>query len=522
MAARRRATRPSSAARRPKARRAAAAGRRHEMVAAVDLGSNSFHMVVARVAAGQPHVVDRLRERVVLAAGLDRDKRLVPEVQRRALETLRRFGQRLRAVPRGAVRAVGTNALRQARNAAPFLRRARKALGHPIEVVPGREEARLIYLGVSHALPDEGGRRLVVDIGGGSTECIVGERFEPLLTDSLFMGCVTWTQRFFPRGELSGRAMEKAVHAAQREVQTLERSYRTLGWERCVGSSGTILTIAAMLREQGWDERGAITRRGLRKLRRAVVEQRSLRRLSLPGLSPERAEVLPGGLAILCGVFEELGIETMATSPGSLREGLLHDLLGRIRHDDPRERSIRQLAARWHVDTDQAARVERTALDFLAQVAHAWDLSGDEPRQLLSWAARLHELGLAVSYSGYHKHGSYLLAHADLPGFTREEQQALATLVLAHRRRLPLEQLRALAGPPPEDVLALALLLRLAVLLNRARSDAPLPRVRLAGRPRGLQVRFPRGWLRRHDLTREDVEEEAAALRTGGVRLEVQ
>ncbi len=520
------ATRRRAAARRPAPRRAARTaagpGRRHAMVAAVDLGSNSFHMVVAQVVDGRPRVVDRLRERVVLAEGLDAAKRLKPEAQRRALRALRRFGQRLHDLPRGSVRAVGTNALRQARNGQAFLQRARRELGHPIEVVSGREEARLIYSGVAHDLPTQPGRRLVVDIGGGSTECILGARLQPLLADSLFMGCVTWSRRFFPRGELSARSMERAVHAAQREVQTLERSYRSLGWEHCIGSSGTILAIAGILREHGWDERGAITRRGLRKLRRAVLQARATRRLALPGLSPERADVLPGGLAILCGVFEELDIRCMTTSGGSLREGLLHDLLGRIRHHDPRERTIRELAARWHVDSGQAARVECTALEGLAQVAAAWDLQGEAPRRLLGWAAQLHEIGLAISYSGHHKHGAYLLQHADLPGFTREEQQQLATLVAAHRRKLPLEALVELPGQAAQDLLALTLLLRLAVVLNRARSTHALPRLRLEARRTGLVARFPRGWLRQHDLVREDLEEEAALVRAAGLRLEAR
>jgi len=458
----------------------------------------------------------------VLAAGLDEDKRLTPEAQATALETLRRFGQRVHDLKRGSVRAVGTNALRQARNARAFLQRARRVLGHPIEVISGREEARLIYSGVAHGLPDSAGRRLVIDVGGGSTEIILGERLRPQLIDSLYMGCVTWSRRFFPRGELSERAMEKAVHAAQREVQSLEAGYRKRGWQQCIGSSGTILAIEAILRAHGWDEQGAITPHGLKKLRKAVVAARRLEHLALPGLQPDRADVLPGGLAILSGVVEELDIEALTTSAGSLREGLLHDLLGRIRHDDPRERSIRALAARWHVDAAQAARVERAALACLRQVAEDWDLAGDEPRQLLQWAARLHEIGLTISYSGYHKHGAYLLQHADLPGFSREEQQVLAALIGAQRRKLALDAFRNLPDARVEDSFALTLLLRLAVLLNRPRSGRPLPRLRLRARPAGLQVRFPRGWLARHPLTREDLEDEAVLLRPSGLRLDVR
>jgi exopolyphosphatase/guanosine-5'-triphosphate,3'-diphosphate pyrophosphatase len=490
------------------------------MVAAVDLGSNSFHMIVARVVDGQPRIVDRLRERVVLARGLDEKKRLTPKIQGLALETLRRFGQRVSDLPRGSVRAVGTNALRQARNARAFLQRARRVLGHPIEIVSGREEARLIYMGVSHGLADEGGRRLVVDVGGGSTECILGEGRQPLLTDSLYMGCVTWSQRFFPRGELRERDMERAVRAAQREVQTLERGYRDLGWEQCVGSSGTILCIEGILREHGWDEQGAITRRALKKLRKAVVARGRVAQLALPGLQPDRADVLPGGLAILSGVFEELGIERMLTATGSMREGLLLDLLGRIRHDDPRERSVRQLAVRHHVDVEQAARVERTATEALRQVAEAWEL-GEDSQALLRWAARLHEIGLTISYSGYHKHGAYLLRHADLAGFSREEQATLSALVGAHRRRFDPEPFRALPEARVEDALRLTLLLRLAVLLNRSRSRQPLPRLRLAARRDGLRLHFPRGWLGKHPLTREDLEEEAGLVRTAGLKLDL-
>jgi exopolyphosphatase/guanosine-5'-triphosphate,3'-diphosphate pyrophosphatase len=488
------------------------------MVAAVDLGSNSFHMVVARMAGGQPHVLDRLRERVVLAAGLDKKKRLSAEIQEKALGVLRRFGQRLADLPAGSVRAVGTNALRQAANARSFLLRARRELGHPIEVISGREEARLIYLGVAHSLADDAGRRLVIDIGGGSTECILGERLEPVATDSLYMGAVTWSRRFFPHGEIRRRRMDEAVIAARLELQSIEHHYQAVGWERCVGSSGTILAIEAMLRAQGWTERG-VTLAGLEKLRKAVVEARTTDALDLPGLPPERAEILPGGLAILIAAFDSLHIARMEITPASLREGLLYDLVGRIRHEDARQRTIRQFSQRYHVDLEHAARVERTAMAFLEQVARAWDLGGEDSRQMLAWAARLHEIGLSVSFAGHHKHGAYIARHADMPGFSREEQQVLAALVGSHRRRLQVEDFRALPAAREAEALRLCALLRLAVCLTRSRSPRPLPTIKLKAGPHRLRVSFPRGWLARHPLTRADLLNESVALGYAGTSL---
>ncbi len=493
---------------------------RDGLVAAVDLGSNSFHMVVARLADGQPHLVDRLRERVVLAGGLDERKRLTPEIQERALASLRRFGQRLREMKPGSVRAVGTNALRQARNTPSFLVRARAALGHPIEVVSGREEARLIYSGVAHSLADHSGRRLVVDIGGGSTECILGERLQPRVTDSLYMGCVSFTQRFFPRGEIRKQGLDSAVIAAQVELQSIERRYKAAGWDHCIGSSGTILSIDAILRANGWDDRG-ITRHGLHKLTKSLLAARSVERLRFEGLAPERAALLPGGLAILVAVFDSLGVARMSTSPGSLREGLIFDLLGRIRHEDVRERTIRQYTQRYHLDVEQAARVERTALQLLPQIAHGWNIEGEGERQLLSWAVQLHEIGLSVNYTGHHKHGAYIVQHADMPGFSREDQQVLAAIIGGHRRKLSPELFESLPEARAAAARSLCLVLRLAACLNRSRSSRATQRPRLSTRGTVLRLAFPRGWLRRHPLTHADLLAEAEVLASAGLDLRV-
>jgi exopolyphosphatase/guanosine-5'-triphosphate,3'-diphosphate pyrophosphatase len=490
-------------------------------IAAVDLGSNSFHLVVAHPQDGHLKVIDRLREAVRLGAGFDAANRLSDAVCAHALGCLTRFGQRIRHLPAGAVRAVGTNALRKARNAASFIARAEAALGHHIDIVSGYEEARLIYLGVSHGLQDDAELRLVIDIGGGSTECIIGEHFDPIEANSLYMGCVGYTLRWFPGGRVRASDFERARIAARLEVQTIERRYRALGWQACKGSSGTAIHVASLLRENGW-ARDGITVKGLRKLEKAMVSAGSLSRLSLRALDPSRVAVLPGGVAILQALFEALGIERMIPASGALREGLLYDLLGRMRHEDVRDQTIRRWSERYHVDVEQAGRVERSALGFLRQVADTWALDVPVAQQLLAWAAQLHEIGLALAFTGYHKHSAYLVTHGDMPGFSIEEQRVLAALILGQRRKFPVEVLDALPPDRRETASRLSVLLRLSVTLNRSRSPQPQPRVTLRARTRGLDVAFPAGWLEHHPLTRADLEEDAQRLAQHGFALRIR
>lgn len=475
-------------------------------LAGIDLGSNSFHMVVARVVQGQVHVVDRLRDRVQLATGLNARRELTPEAIQRALVCLERFGQRLRDLPHSNVRAVGTNTLRQAKNSRDFLERAEQALGHPIEIISGREEARLIYLGVAHDLSDSVGRRLVVDIGGGSTEVIIGERFEPRETDSLYMGCVNFSLRFFPDGKLRREDFRQAEIAARVELQPIARRYRTAGWDHAIGASGTIVAIEQILRANEWGD--TITHRGLKRLKKALLAAETLEKVSLAGLPPDRVSVIPGGLAILQAVFEAFGIESMTAATGALREGLLYDLLGRFRHEDVRDQTIRRFELTYHVDTEQAARVERTARIFLEQVASTWELDGDLCRQYLSWAARLHEIGLSIAHNGYHKHGAYIIEHADMPGFSREDQLLLSLLVRYHRRKFTRDELRRLPQARFKTALRLSALLRLAVGLNRDRGGATLPRIDVHARGSSVELAFPSGYFDENPLTKADLDEE--------------
>lgn len=475
-------------------------------------------MIVARVADGHLQIIDRLREMVRLGAGLQEDKTLTAEAQSRALACLQRFGQRLRSMPEGSVRAVGTNTLRQVRSEGGFLVAAGQALGHPIEIIAGREEARLVYLGVSHGLAASDERRLVVDIGGGSTELIIGERFEPIQRESLHMGCVSMSRAYFGDGHITNENMDRARLASRLEVRPVETSYRNIGWQTAVGSSGTIRSIRDVMQVAGWSD-GGITLASMRQLRESLLKAGSVKNLKLDGINEERKPVFPGGFAVLFGVFEALGIEQMSVSDEALREGLLYDLMGRIRHDDIRGRTVTAFSSRCGVDTGHATRVESTALQLLKEVEGPWGLPWEEFGDMLSWAARLHETGLAVSHSQYQKHGAYLLEHSDLSGFSGPEQRILAALIRGHRRRFPRAIFDALPAPCDSSASKLCVLLRLAVLFHRSRDDSQLPRIRVKAGKTNLNLVFPKDWLEAHPLTQGELEREATYLKAAGVKL---
>jgi exopolyphosphatase/guanosine-5'-triphosphate,3'-diphosphate pyrophosphatase len=495
-------------------------------IAAVDLGSNSFHMVVARYEDGKLAVMDRIREQVGLAGGLDKDHNIEPQAWSRALECLERFGERIHEVPSTAARAVGTSTLRRAKNSAAFLIEAERALGHPIELISGQEEARLVYLGVDRSVPELPRRRIVVDIGGGSTELILGEGNRAVERDSVQMGHLRWTVKYFPDGRFTRDRFAAARTRGQIELGGLMRRYRSLGWEVAYGSSGTARAIEEIGRANGWSD-GGITPRSLRKLEQLILRAGSVNALiarGVPGLNPDRAAVIAGGLSILSAVFETLHIHEMTASQGALREGVLHDLLGRIRHDDARDVTIESFQRRYSVDREHAARVQRTAVALFQQVADTWGIDPSAGQQMLSWAALLHEVGLSVNHSGYHKHGAYLLQFADMPGFSRADQAMLSMLVGSHRRSLHLDKTSAgtTLGPAQQQLaLQLAVLLRLAVRLHRTRSSRPLPKISLTLAGDELTMRFPPGWLDEHPLRRADLVDEATLLTAIGLTLTV-
>ncbi|MDA1260417.1 MAG: Ppx/GppA phosphatase family protein [Planctomycetota bacterium] len=480
-----------------------------QLAAAVDLGSNSFHMVVARTQGGRVSVIDRLRERVRLGAGLSADGRLDPEALKRALACLRRFRQRLAEVPSARVRAVATDAFRRAHASTELRERAVEALGHPIEVVAGREEARLVYLGVRHDLAGWGERMLVVDVGGGSTEVAAGTGRVPELGESLRLGSLRWSEEYFAGGVISAKSLELAVLAAMHEVEPVAAAFRRLGRARAVGSSGTAQALDGILRKTGLDPRG-LSRAGLHALCQAVVKKRALQELELPGLEEARRPNFLGGLAILTAIAEVLRIERFEVSEGALREGVLMDLLGRLRHrGDPRRSTVEQLARRCEVDPRQATRVRSTAAELFEAVRSAWKLDAEEHLPLLEWAAELHEAGFFVGHGGYHRHGRYLIENADLVGFSRTETAELGWLVWKHRRTLPLAHLEQAPPARREALLKLALLLRLAARLHRARGAASPAPFRVEARAQSLSLMFPSHWIDEHPLTAFDLSEEA-------------
>jgi len=484
-------------------------------IAAVDLGSNSFHLIVAQIENGQLQIIDRLKEMVRLGAGLDNKKRLTDEAQERALDCLSRFGQRLRDLPQHAVRAVGTNTLRQIRDGGKFLHKAEEALNHPIEIVAGHEEARLVYLGVAHGLASSEGKRLVVDIGGGSTELIIGAGMETLNRESLFMGCVSFSQRFFPDGMITEQLMNAAVIAGRLEVRPFQTVYESSQWELAVGSSGTIRSIRDVVQAQGWSDKG-ISRKSLKKLRKAVIDAGKADNLKLEGLSENRRPVFAGGVAVLSAVFKALDIEQMRVSDLALREGLLFELLGSIQHHDVRERTINTLVQRYGLDQGQGQRVADTALMLLEQVADSWKLDDPELRLMLQWSALLHEIGVAISHDGYHKHGAYILANADLAGFSRQSQGVLAMLVRTHRRKFRGSLFGDLSKEVREPSRRLAILLRLSVLLHRGRSPRRKPRPGIMAEKHNVILSFPPDWLEEHPLTTAELEREAKYLDSAG------
>lgn len=490
------------------------------MLAAVDLGSNSFHMVVARYSHGQLVILDRLREMVRLAAGLGDSGRLDDAATERALRCLERFGQRLRAMRADSVRVVGTNALRRAKRKRWFLEHARAALGHPIEIISGLEEARLIYSGVAHTSPMSPDKRLVIDIGGGSTEVVIGEGFNPLLLESLSVGCVGLSASYFDDGRISAKRLERARTAVRLELEPVQEAYRKMGWLNAFGSSGTVRVIGDSLRAIN-PESPHITLENLNVLAERVVAAGHVDDLDLPEVDTERAPVFPAGLAILLEVVENFGIDRVRVAEGAMREGLLYDLMGRFTDEDARVRSVRAMEKRYHIDEGQADRVEATAVGLLEQVESEWGLEDSLAELVLRWAARLHETGLDIAHSKYQRHSAYLLEHADMPGFPREEQLLLSALVGGHRRQLSFESLEDLL--PPWDRLAefLIVLLRLAVLLHRGRSPQPLPAVGLTVKSRNITVELPPRWMKEHPLTLEDLEQERAYLKEAGFRLTI-
>ncbi len=490
-------------------------------LAAVDLGSNSFHLQIARVVDDALYPLDSLKETVRLGAGVTPDKNIDAVTAQRAFATLKLFAERLRGMPKDHVRVVGTNALRVAKNAHDFVKEAEAILGYPIEVIAGREEARLIYVGVAKSLPPASHNRLIVDIGGGSTEFIIGYRLKPKLMDSLYMGCVSYSARYFADGAIDKRIFKEAQLAARKEIEQIRGGFIKEGWRECYGSSGTAKALAGIIADAGMSN-GTITLQGLEWLRDRAIKAGNFDKLGL-AIKPDRIPVLAGGLAIMLTIFEELKLEEMTTVDTALRDGVLHDMLGRAHRSDVREATVEQFSRRYHIDYAQADRVKTLALYFFDQIHTAPSNEQEQTllhnsRQRVTWAARLHELGMAIAQVGFHKHSSYVLANADMPGFSKREQAALSRLVLSQRGKLSKIVADVAIG---EDFVRESMCLRLAVLLSRSRRAVATKLFRLArtDRANSFVMSVDHAWLAGHDLTDYELSQEIAEWRSVGVDL---
>ncbi len=489
------------------------------MYAAVDLGSNSFHLLVARREHGELRVIDQIKEMIRFGGGLDQTGALDPAVQERAIDCLARFGQRLRGIPKDNMRAVGTQTFRRMKNANEFLAVAETKLGCSINVIGGREEARLVYLGVSQGVSGHDERRLVIDIGGGSTELVIGEGLEPIEMESLQYGCVSLTRQFFQDGKITRKRWKKAVRSVMADLQELQLRYLQTGWDSVVGSSGSIKAITEICQLQSWIEKD-VDIDALYFLRDKLLSFGSIDAVDLPGLSERRHPVLIGGLVMLLACFKALRMENMKVSPYALREGVLHDLLGRLDHQDPRDKTVTAFMLRYSVDQAQVNRVKRVALKACDKIADGMFLRPIH-RELLAWAADLHETGLSVSHSQYQAHSGYLVENSDMAGFSRQEQQFLAALVRYHRRPVFSDFAKPLPTRMYEPLRMTLFCLRFACILCRTRDDSSIPAFKLSGSNNMITVNFADDWKTNHPLTMTDLEQESTNLKSVELRFSV-
>ncbi|MDZ4728754.1 MAG: Ppx/GppA phosphatase family protein [Xanthomonadales bacterium] len=493
---------------------------RAETYAAIDLGSNSFHLLVSRREHGELRVLDRIKEMVRLGGGLDKSGRLDPVTQRNALDCLARFGQRLRGIPADNMRAVGTWTFRRMKNANAFLLAAEASLGCSIDIIAGREEARLIYLGVSQGVSGHEDRKLVIDIGGGSTEMIIGQGPETLQLESVQFGCVSLTKRFFANGKISRKRWNKGMDAVMAELQELRLRYLATGWQTAIGSSGTVLAISEICHQAGLGETD-IDRASLEKIRAQLLQFKNTNAVQFPGLSEQRQPVLAGGLLMLCACFETFELQKLRTSPYALREGLLYDMLGRLQHRDPRENTVLAFKRRHGVDEHQAERVKATVATLFTQMAADCGLRPIH-QQILDWAADLHEVGLSVSHSHYPEHSGYLVQQSDMPGFTTTEQQFIAALVRNHRRVIVGDFTQALPTRVHHALRQCLLCLRLACIFCRSRDSSTIPHLGIKVSPKSFTLLLAEDWMRSHPLTMHNLQTEALELRPTGIVLRVE
>ncbi len=474
------------------------------LYAAIDLGSNSFHMLVVRGISGSIQTVTRIKRKVRLATGLNQENHLSDEAMARGWQCLRLFAEQLQDIPASQIRVVATATLRLATNAQQFLSVASEILGCSVEVISGEEEAQLIYQGVAHTTGGSD-QRLVVDIGGGSTELVTGSGAETTALFSLQMGCVTWLDRYFTDRCLTRDNFERAEAAAREKIQQISPVLREKGWEICVGASGTVQALQEIMVAQGMDEQ--ITLSKLQQLKQRAIQCGKLEELEIEGLTLERALVFPSGLSILIAIFQELQIDSMTLAGGALREGLVYGMLNLPVDKDIRTRTLQTIQARFAIDTDQASRVTQLADVFFRQVSQSWKLD-DRCRELLLSACAIHEIGLSVEHRQAPRHAAYLVRSLDLPGFTPAQKNLLSSLLENQQGSIDLALLARQNALPPRLAERICRLLRLAIIFSSRRRDDTLPALRLQAEDDSMQLTLPTGWLEAHPLRAEFLEQE--------------
>lgn len=481
------------------------------MCAVGDLGSNTFHLMIAEVSGPRINIIDRIRVPVRLAAGLDEDDYLTQESQERAFECLEQFRQRLQNFPPEYVNFAGTNALRKAKNAEPFVEKASKILGYRINIISGYEEARLVFAGVARNIEPDNKKRLMIDIGGGSTEFAIGRRFEPFIMESIDAGCLSVAIRFFKDELITKEDMHNAIIAAGLKLSPIIARLKAVGWSSAIGSSGSIQAIEKVVQYYSWCDDG-ISYSSISNLRKYLIEKGRFEKELFPEISEDRAKVFAGGVAVLYSIFKNLGVDHISVSDGGIREGLLLDLSGRIDHHDVRDTSISVFAKKYNVDMDQSDRVFSNAEKIYNKVLNNWELAEPNCKELLRWASDVHEVGLSVSHGRYHKHSAYLVRYSNLAGFSRENQMLLGFIVRAHRKKFPQNALNKLSEKNRYLATSLSVIIRISVILCRSRNNLPIDLMEIESGKFSIGLKFPDGWLESNPLTNAGLEQEKIYL----------
>lgn len=491
--------------------------RESTQIAVLDVGSNSFHLVVARIISGAVQILHKTKIKVRLADGLDKNNNLSQESIDRGVQALEVIKTSLAGFEPNSVRIVATYTLRKAKNANRFIEAAKQIFPYPVEIIAGQEEARLIFNGVAHteSLDD---KTLVIDIGGGSTEFIIGEKLEPMLLRSLDMGCVSYSQQFFNNPIIKEKHFAKAITAAQQQLELIEDKYINIGWQNALGTSGTIESLVLQAGEGL--EAHDLSLAQLENIKRKIIAAGSLDNLALPYVSEDRKQVFPAGLAILIAIFRSFKITSLNYAQAALREGVIYEMESSLSKTNIKERAAQSIATRYDVDTKQAKLVLDTSFALFEQAKEQWHLNEQRLKPILGWAALLHEVGLHINSRGVQRHSAYILANAELPGFNSEQQTLVSTLTRFHRKKIKINELPQLTQFSHYEVLNCIVLLRLAVLLNIKRQQDFLPEYQFNVDKNRIHLSFPPGWLDDHPVIAADLDKEKEQIEKANVKLD--